>query len=83
VEAANDPAGGGRIFFHFSHRRARQETAQKAGDVAPLPLVLPAPTLKGTPQNLPTNTSAPPFTDKPPRRFMRPKESRMSRWESR
>jgi hypothetical protein len=50
-----------------------QEAAQKAGDVAPLPLVLPAPALKGTPQNLPTNTSAPPFTDQPPAPFYAPK----------
>jgi hypothetical protein len=50
-----------------------QETAQKSGDLAPLPLVLPAPTLKGTPQNLPTNTTAPLFTDKPPAPFFAPK----------
>ena len=50
-----------------------QEPPQKTGDVAPLPLVLPAPALKGTPQNLPTNTSAPPFTDKTPAPFYAPK----------
>ncbi len=50
-----------------------QEPSQKSGDVAPLPLVLPAPALKGTPQNLPTNTSAPPFTDKTPAPFFAPK----------
>jgi hypothetical protein len=50
-----------------------QEAAQKSSDLAPLPLVLPPPTLKGTPQNLPTNTSAPPFTDKSPAPFYAPK----------
>jgi hypothetical protein len=50
-----------------------QEPPQKSGDVVPLPLVLPAPALKGTPQNLPTNTSAPPFTDKTPAPFYAPK----------
>jgi hypothetical protein len=40
-----------------SHARA-QEPAQKSDGLAPLPLALPPPTLKGTPQNLPTNTTA-------------------------
>jgi hypothetical protein len=50
-----------------------QESGPKSGDVAPIPLVLPAPALKGTPQNLPTNTSAPLFTDKAPAPFYAPK----------
>jgi hypothetical protein len=44
-----------------------------AQDLAPLPLELPPPALKGTPQNLPTNTTALPFTDKAPAPFMAPK----------
>jgi hypothetical protein len=57
----------------FPIRARAQETAQKSGAMAPLPLVLPPPTLKGTPQNLPTNTTALPFTDKPPAPFYAPK----------
>lgn len=43
-----------------------------AEDLAPIPLQLPPPALKGTPQNLPTNTTAIPFTDKMPPPFMAP-----------
>ena len=37
-----------------------------AADVAPLPLVLPLPTIKGTPDNLPTGPGIEPLTDKGP-----------------
>lgn len=50
-----------------------QVAAQKSGDLAPLPLTLPPPALKGTPQNLPTNTTALAFTDKSPPPFLAPK----------
>jgi hypothetical protein len=42
-------------------------------DLAPLPLVLPPPALKGTPANLPANTTAEPLNDKPRPVFMAPK----------
>jgi hypothetical protein len=42
-------------------------------DLAPLPLVLPPPAMKGTPQDLPTNTTALPLTDKPTPPFLAPK----------
>jgi len=42
-------------------------------DLAPLPLVLPPPAIKGTPANLPTNTTAEPLNDKPRPVFMAPK----------
>src|ERR1700722_13445065 len=44
-----------------------------ADDLAPIPLVLPPPAMKGTPQALPTNTTALPLTSdaRPP--FMAPK----------
>src|SRR5580692_7524709 len=44
-----------------------------ADDLAPLPLVLPPPAMKGTPQALPTNTTALPLDDKPRPAFMAPK----------
>jgi hypothetical protein len=44
-----------------------------AADLAPLPLVLPGPALKGTPPNLPTNTTAEPLTSKPRPPFFAPK----------
>jgi hypothetical protein len=50
-----------------------QDVAKKSDDLAPLPLVLPPPTLKGTPQELPTNTTAARFTDKVPPPFFAPK----------
>ena len=50
------------------------DAAPKAGaDLAPLPLVLPQPALKGTPPNLPTNTTAEPLTSKPRPVFFAPK----------
>jgi hypothetical protein len=44
-----------------------------ADDLAPLPLVLPEPAARGTPQNLPTNTTAEPLTSKMPAVFLAPK----------
>jgi hypothetical protein len=44
-----------------------------AQDLEPLPLVLPPPAMKGTPQTLPTNTTALPLDDKPRPAFMAPK----------
>jgi hypothetical protein len=47
--------------------------AARAEDLAPIPLVLPPPAMKGTPQALPTNTTALPLTSdaRPP--FLAPK----------
>src|SRR5579863_7936505 len=45
----------------------------RADDLAPLPLVLPPPALKGTPPNLPTNTTAEPLTSKHREVFLAPK----------
>jgi hypothetical protein len=44
-----------------------------ADDLAPLPLVLPPPAMKGTPQALPTNTTAAPLTSDPRPPFLAPK----------
>jgi hypothetical protein len=44
-----------------------------ADELAPLPMVLPPPAMKGTPQDLPTNTTALPLTDKPLPPFLAPK----------
>jgi hypothetical protein len=44
-----------------------------ADDLAPLPLVLPPPAMKGTPQALPTNTTALPLTSDPRPPFFTPK----------
>jgi hypothetical protein len=44
-----------------------------ADDLAPLPLVLPPPAMKGTPQILPTNTTALPLTSDPRPSFLAPK----------
>jgi hypothetical protein len=43
------------------------------GDLAPLPLQLPQPTLKGTPDDLPTGPGIEPLSDKPRPAFMAPK----------
>lgn len=43
------------------------------GDLAPLPLQLPQPTLKGTPDDLPTGPGIEPLSDKPRPPFMAPK----------
>jgi hypothetical protein len=44
-----------------------------AKDTEPLALKLPAPTLKGTPEDLPTGSNIEPLSDKPPRPFYVPK----------
>jgi hypothetical protein len=44
-----------------------------ADDLAPIPLVLPPPAMKGTPQALPTNTTALPLTSDPRPPFLAPK----------
>jgi len=44
-----------------------------AEDLVPLPLVLPPPAMKGTPQALPTNTTALPLTSDPRPPFLAPK----------
>jgi len=44
-----------------------------ADDLAPLPLKLPLPTLKGTPSVLPTNSNIEPYSEKPRPPFMAPK----------
>lgn len=49
----------------------RQATA--ADDLAPLPVKLPAPTLKGTPSELPTGPNIEPYSEKPRPPFMAPK----------
>ncbi len=55
-------------------RAAADDVAPAAGaDLAPLPLVLPEPALKGTPPNLPTNTTAEPLSSKPRPAFFAPK----------
>lgn len=48
-------------------------TGAAGADLAPLPLVLPEPALKGTPVNLPTNTTAEPLTSKARAPFFAPK----------
>lgn len=47
--------------------------APAADDAAPLPIKLPAPTLKGTPSELPSGPHIEPLTDKPRAPFMAPK----------
>jgi hypothetical protein len=61
------------FFLIFPIDGRSQEPAQNSDGLAPLPLLLPPPTLKGTPQNLPTNTTALPPTDKTPAPFYAPK----------
>jgi hypothetical protein len=61
------------LFVSAMNSRAADDPPQKqAGDLAPLPLQLPPPAQKGTPPNLPTNTTAEPFTDKPRPAFLAP-----------
>src|SRR5437763_16886071 len=43
------------------------------GDLAPLPLQLPVPTSKGTPDNLPEGPNVEKFSDKPRPPFLAPK----------
>lgn len=45
-------------------------------DLAPIPLRLPGPTLKGTPDNLPTGPHVEPLSDKPRPAFLAPKGAR-------
>jgi hypothetical protein len=45
----------------------------QAADLVPLPLVLPPPAMKGTPQDMPTNTTALPLTSDPLPPFLAPK----------
>ena len=47
--------------------------AAAGGDLAPLPLQLPSPTAKGTPDDLPKGPNVEQFSDKPPPPFMAPK----------
>src|SRR5512141_1034278 len=51
---------------------AADESAAK-GDQAPLPIQLPQPTLKGTPDDLPTGPGIEPLSDKPRAPFLAPK----------
>jgi hypothetical protein len=53
--------------------RADDATANPGPDLAPLPLILPEPALRGTPPNLPTNTTAEPLSSKPRPAFFAPK----------
>ena len=50
-----------------------QAGAADAKDLAPLPLEMPAPTLKGTPEDLPSGPNIEPRSDKPRPPFMAPK----------
>ena len=49
------------------------EGVKAAGDLAPLPLKLPDPTLKGTPDDLPTGPNIEKLSDKPRPAFFAPK----------
>jgi hypothetical protein len=49
------------------------QQASAADDLAPLPIKPPAPTLKGTPSELPTGPHIEPYSDKPRPPFMAPK----------
>jgi hypothetical protein len=60
------------IFLALAGFQLHAQDAAQKDQLVPLPLVLPAPALKGTPQNLPTNTTALPPTDKKPEAFMAP-----------
>jgi hypothetical protein len=50
-----------------------EDAVANGADLAPLPLVLPGPALRGTPPNLPTNTTAEPLSSKPRPVFFAPK----------
>lgn len=55
-------------------RAAAGDSAPTTGsELAPLPLILPEPALKGTPPNLPTNTTAEPLSSKMRAVFYAPK----------
>lgn len=63
--------GGVLTLSSMIGRVSAAEAAQ--GDLAPLPLQLPQPTLKGTPDDLPTGPNIEPPSDKPRPAFMAPK----------
>src|SRR5208282_1965238 len=52
---------------------ATERSLGQGSDLVPLPIQLPPPAMKGTPQNMPTNTTALPLTDKPQPPFLAPK----------
>lgn len=54
---------------------AQTHTEPTAQETAPLPIVLPAPSLKGTPEDIPKgpHIEPPPDPDKPPPQFLAPK----------
>jgi hypothetical protein len=60
------------LFMSLSVNRAAAADSAK-GDLAPLPLQLPQPTLKGTPDDLPTGPGIEPLSDKPRAPFLAPK----------
>jgi hypothetical protein len=51
----------------------QQRALAQNSDLVPLPIQLPPPAMKGTPQNMPSNTTALPLTDKPVAPFLAPK----------
>jgi hypothetical protein len=57
----------------LSRGLAEDATPAAGADLAPLPLVLPSPAVKGTPPNLPTNTTAEPLSAQPRPVFFAPK----------
>jgi hypothetical protein len=57
------------LFTVFTFRAAMAADPE----LAPLPLKLPLPTLKGTPEDLPKGSNIEPLTDKPPTPFLAPK----------
>jgi hypothetical protein len=66
LTAALGAVVGGVNFIAVAH-------IQAADDMAPLPIKLPAPTLKGTPSELPSGPHIEPLTDKPRPPFLAPK----------
>jgi hypothetical protein len=61
------------VLAFFPASRADDTATNSAPNLAPLPLVLPEPALRGTPPNLPTNTTAEPLSSKPRPVFFAPK----------
>src|SRR6516165_1810475 len=70
-------SGLGACLALFTSIGASQSLAADApadkGDMAPLPLQLPQPTLKGTPDDLPSGPGIEPLSDKPRPAFLAPK----------
>jgi hypothetical protein len=62
-----------RILLLIALACLRGTFSSMADDLVPLPLVLPGPAVKGTPPNLPTNTTAEPLTSKMPPPFYAPR----------